>query len=925
MSAKEFLESSYEPAQFEHDLYQFWLKENCFYASDENAPSQESFCIVIPPPNVTGALHMGHALTNTIQDILVRWKRMSGYNTLWLPGTDHAGIATQNQVEKHLAKQGLDRHQLGREAFLKRVWEWKEEHHGRITDQLKKLGSSLDWNRERFTLDEGLSKAVRKVFVQLYEKGLIYRANRLINWCVRCQTALSDLEVVPTERSSKIYKLRYPVVDKLGKQSYVIVATTRPETLLGDAALAVHPEDPRYEVLSSDAHALVPFVHREIPIIKDEYVDQTFGSGVLKITPGHDFNDSEVAVRHQLSAISIFDKAGILTAEAKDYAGLTISQARKKIVADLDALGLIESIEDHKNQVGLCQRCDTVAEPMLSLQWFVNTKPLAERAMQVVRNGEIVFMPSNWEKTYFEWMENIRDWCISRQLWWGHQIPAWTCLKCAHVHVAETAPASCIKCNSSELIQDPDVLDTWFSSGLWPFSTLGWPDDTKALKTFYPTSILETGFDIIFFWVSRMIMLGLECTDQVPFHRVYLHAMVRDEKGEKMSKSKGNVIDPLDVTSKFGADALRFTLATMAGQGRDLKLSIDRVEGYKAFGNKVWNASKYILTNTLAEIESGKLHDPLKLSTFFDQSEDVTIKSKYFPHFWILGRLRIVAKVVDDSLDKFELDKASGELYRFIWNDLCDWFLEVSKVYMKDEASKTATQEVMLYVLDRSLKLLHPFMPFTTEQIWKSLPTSLPQNVAHRAKDGLSEVHSISLSKFPSDDLLLERANSEQPASDMIFLKAIVQGVRNFRGENNISPKIAFKIYVTKISSDSRVFLETHRELLGSLAKVEEFVFGEISSDQNSGPTALIACPEFGLTMAIKLKGLIDFGEERKRLEKELEKVDKDISHFNKKLSSPAFLEKAPVALVKQERDKILIFEQKRAEITEAMKRFATE
>lgn len=928
MNARDFLNSNFEPASFEASIYQRWLDQKCFYASDESAAGQESFCIVIPPPNVTGALHMGHALTNTIQDVLIRWKRMSGYNALWLPGTDHAGIATQNQVEKQIAKEGTDRHKMGREAFVERVWAWKHEHHSKIKNQLSKLGSSLDWERERFTLDDGLSQAVRKVFVSLHKKGLIYRANRLINWCVRCQTALSDLEVVPTERNSRIYKLRYPIRKKGSNDATtsLVVATTRPETILGDMALAVHPEDERYAEFSRDYEAVVPFLNRPIPILNDSYVDQAFGSGVLKITPGHDFNDHEVATRHKLASISCFDPNGILNAETGSYQGLTIAQARKKIVEDLEAIGLLESVEDHKNQVGLCQRCDTVAEPMLSLQWFVDTKPLAQRALEVVRNKQIIFKPEAWEKTYYEWMENIRDWCISRQLWWGHQIPAWTCQHCNHIHVEESAPTACEKCGHKSLVQDPDVLDTWFSSALWPFSTLGWPEKTAALKTFYPTSILETGFDILFFWVARMIMMGLECTGEIPFHRVYLHAMVRDEKGEKMSKSKGNVIDPLEVTGKYGADALRFTLAMMAGQGRDVKLSLDRVEGYKAFGNKLWNASKFILMNAIDDLDSGKLNNPLSLSLYQEVCKDAEKSAKFFPHHWLIDRLFEVASEVNTALDSFELDRASQEIYRFVWNDLCDWFVEISKVYLKsDDTARKATQEVSLYVLDQTLRLVHPFMPFLTEQIWTSLPTAAPQNVKHREKDGMSSVETLMFCAFPNQKKRpFENANMKsKSASDMGLLKKIVESIRNFRGENNLSPKIGFKVTFESEAQNVCTFIERNHELLKALTKVDEF-YGEKLEATPGNPVTKLAMPEHQLSLSIALKGLVNFEEEQKRLQKEIEKVAKDIEHFQKKLSSPAFVEKAPKALVDAEKAKLLTAEQKRDDLIHTLKRFST-
>ncbi|MDK2848602.1 MAG: valyl-tRNA synthetase, partial [Desulfuromonadales bacterium] len=701
------LPKGYEPHEVEAKWYGFWTENGLFHA-DETSP-KEPFSIVIPPPNVTGVLHMGHALNNTLQDILVRWKRMQGREALWQPGTDHAGIATQNVVEKQLSSEGCSRHDLGREEFVERVWQWRTESGGQIINQLKRLGASCDWERERFTMDEGLSRAVREVFVTLYEEGLIYRDNRLINWCPRCHTALSDLEVEHQDQKGSLWHLRYPVV---GSDRYLVVATTRPETMLGDTAVAVHPEDPRYADLIGK-FIMLPLMERQIPIIADEYVDKEFGSGAVKITPGHDFNDFEIGKRHDLEFINIFDESGVVNNNGGRYQGMERFEAREKVLADLDEAGLLERTEEHLNAVGECYRCKTIIEPYMSLQWYVNVKPLAEKAIEAVQTGQTRIIPQQWEKTYFEWMFNIRDWCISRQIWWGHRIPAWFCADCNEVTVSRQDPTTCSHCGGSELRQETDVLDTWFSSALWPFSTMGWPDKTATLEKFYPTSCLITGFDILFFWVARMMMMGIRFMGQVPFKDVYIHALVRDAQGQKMSKSKGNVIDPLTVIDEYGTDAFRFTLAAFAAQGRDVKLSLDRIAGYRNFVNKLWNASRFALMN----LEG---FDPAGIDL---DNSDLALSER-----WILTRLIEVAGEAGQALEEYRFNEAAGVLYAFTWHEFCDWFIELSKddLYGEDETRKATSRAVLYTVLEQLLRLLHPFMPFVTEEIWQALPGRRP-------------------------------------------------------------------------------------------------------------------------------------------------------------------------------------------------------
>ena len=746
---EEIMPKGYEPNDVEKRWYKYWEDNNLFKAEPESA--KRPFCIVIPPPNVTGSLHMGHALNNTLQDILCRYKRMKGYNVLWQPGTDHAGIATQNVVERDLAEKGTDRHQVGREKFIELVWEWRDRYGGMIINQLKRLGSSCDWSRERFTMDEGLSKAVRKVFVQLFKENLIYQGDYIINWCPRCHTALADLEVEHQERDSFLYYIRYPFEKGDG---YLTVATTRPETLLGDTAVAVNPEDERYKNLSG-LYVLLPVLSRSIPVIFDKFVDTKFGTGALKITPAHDPYDFEIGNTHNLERIKVIDDDGKMNEIAGPYQGMDRFECREKILNDLKDKGLLDKIEPYHHAVGHCYRCKTMIEPILSKQWFVSVKPLAEKAIAAVKDGKTRIVPTNWENVYFDWMYNIKDWCISRQIWWGHRIPAWYCQECGEVMVFMEAPKECQSCKSDNLQQETDVLDTWFSSALWPFSTLGWPDQTDELTTFYPTSVLVTGFDILFFWVARMMMMGIHFKEDVPFRDVYIHALVRDAEGKKMSKSFGNVIDPLEVMDEFGTDAFRFTLAALAAQGRDIKLSEERISGYRHFVNKIWNSARLVLMNL---DEDGHI-EPANLIY-------------NLPERWILTRLGQVSDEIAKDLDEYCFNDAASLCYQFVWHEFCDWYLEMAKqgLYGQEEAFRQSTKYTLQEVLKAVLKLLHPFMPFVTEEIWQRLPDTQ---------------ESIMEAKFPESS---DYISDKRTISEMDLVMDVITGIRNIRGEMNIIP-----------------------------------------------------------------------------------------------------------------------------------------
>ncbi|HPG58526.1 MAG TPA: valine--tRNA ligase, partial [Candidatus Wallbacteria bacterium] len=735
------MEKAYNPKNVEEKWYKLWCERNYFRAkTGPEFNNANSFTIVIPPPNVTGILHMGHALNSTVHDIVIRYNKMNGKNVLWLPGTDHAGIATQNVVEKKLAKEKIRRQDLGREKFVEKVWEWKNQTGSTIINQLKKLGASCDWSRERFTMDEGLSEAVKKVFVALYKEGLIYRGDRIINWCPRCTTALSNDEVEFHDLAGKLWHIKYPVVKEAGRNDipdYIIVATTRPETMLGDTGVAVSPKDDRYKHMIG-MKVKLPLVNREIPIVADEYVDMSFGTGAVKVTPAHDPNDFEIGRRHNLENLTIMDIRGVINENAKPYAGMSRFDARKKVIADLEEQGLLVKIDEHPHAVGHCYRCDTIIEPYLSTQWFVKMKPLAEIAIAAVRDGEIEFIPKRWEKTYFHWLENVRDWCISRQLWWGHRIPVWFCEDCGAVNVSETVAVKCEKCSSTNLTQDEDVLDTWFSSSLWPFSTLGWPEKTDDLNTFYPTSVLITGFDIIYLWVARMIMMGKKFMGKIPFSKVYFTMLVRDEKGEKMSKSKGNAIDPLEIIQSYGTDALRFTLAAQSTTTADLNLSISSIEGYRNFANKIWNAARFSLMN-LDGFDSNKISAIKKLSDL-----ELELPDKY-----MLLKLEELIKTVRKNIDEYEFSHAAMAVYEFIWSELCDWYIEIIKprFYSKEEGdrSKIAASAVLNYIFVETMKIAHPFMPFITEEIYSSF-AKLP-----------CEKESLMLSSYPSAESFAAR------------------------------------------------------------------------------------------------------------------------------------------------------------------------
>jgi valyl-tRNA synthetase len=869
------LDKVYNPGEIEQKWYDYWESNSLFWAdADSDKPP---YSIVIPPPNITGSLHMGHALNNTMQDILIRAKRMQGYNALWMPGTDHAGIATQNVVERMLAAEGQDRHSLGRDAFIERVWQWKAESGGRIISQLKRLGCSCDWSRERFTMDAGLTAAVREVFVRLYEDGLIYRGDYIINWCPRCQTALADLEVEHETKDSYLYYIKYVLA---GNGKHLTVATTRPETLLGDTAVAINPNDPRYTNFHG-AHVLLPILGRKIPVITDDYVDMEFGTGALKVTPAHDLNDFNIAARHDLPSVRVIDEKGRMTEAAGKYNGMDRFTCRDKIVKDLKADGLLEKVEKYVHGIGHCYRCRTVVEPMLSKQWFVSVKPLAEAAMAAVTDGRIRIIPTMWEKTFFEWMHNIRDWCISRQIWWGHRIPAWYCRECGEVIVAMETPTSCPNCPGSELIQEEDVLDTWFSSALWPFSTLGWPERTRELELFYPTSVLITAFDILFFWVARMMMMGLYFMQDVPFREVYIHALVRDAEGQKMSKSKGNVVDPLKVMDEYGTDAFRFSLAAFAAMGRDVRLSEDRIAGYRNFVNKIWNASRFTLMNLADFDAAAAAGDILPLSVI---------------ERWLVSRLQQVSRGVAEALDSYNFDQAAHQLYQFAWHEFCDWYLELIKPALydsQDPAVKLHTQKVLQEILSALLRLLHPFMPFVTEEIWHKLPGAQG---------------SIMVAPFPeAKDELLDPAAE----ADMTLLMAVITSVRNLRGEMNIPPGTKVPIQFYSANQPALDGLAHHTKSLEILAKIDGLAFNPDGDRPQAAAKAVVEDVEIYLPLA----GLIDFAEEDRRLTKEMDKISKDLTTAQRKLANEDFMAKAPTEVVAKEKDRVQTLTEKLAKL----------
>ena len=852
--AKE-LDKQYSPQNVEDRTYKFWCDHKYFHA--EVNPEKKPYTIVIPPPNITGQLHMGHALDETLQDILIRWRRMEGYETLWLPGTDHASIATEAKIVEAMRKEGITKEEIGREKFLERAWEWKAQYGGRIVEQLKKLGSSCDWDRERFTLDEGCSKAVREVFCKLYDKGLIYRGERIINWCPHCLTSISDAEVEYEDQAGHFWHLRYPFKDGSG---YLELATTRPETLLGDTAVAVNPNDERYKGMVGKT-LILPIVHREIPVIADDYVDIEFGTGVVKITPAHDPNDFEVGLRHNLEVINVLTPDAKIVDDYPKYAGMDRYEARKAIVEDLEAEGALVEIEDYSHNVGTCYRCGTTVEPRVSKQWFVKMEPLAKPAVEVVRNGEVKFVPERFDKTYFHWMENIKDWCISRQLWWGHRIPAYYCDDCGEVMVSAQEVHTCSKCGSNHVHQDPDTLDTWFSSALWPFSTLGYPDDTKELQYFYPTDTLVTGYDIIFFWVARMIFSGVEHMGQVPFHTVLIHGLVRDAQGRKMSKSLGNGIDPLLVIDQYGADALRFTLATGNAPGNDMRFSDEKVKASRNFANKLWNAARFVLMYLGNDYSYPGL------------PKDLAIEDK-----WILSKVNTLAKEVTDNLERFELGIAVAKLYDFIWDVFCDWYIEIAKIRLQSGEGADTAKAVLVYVLTDILKLLHPFMPFITEEIYQAIP---------------HDTDSIMISKWPEYDPTLSFADEE---AQMEKIMDAIRAIRNRRAEMNIPPSKKSKVYVETAFSD--VFA-VGSEFIKRLAYASDVEIADAFGDL--GNTVTIVTND--AKIYIPLGDLVDFEAEAKRLQKELAAAEEKLTFINKKLDNPGFVNKAPEKVVQQNRD----------------------
>ena len=873
--------STYEPKTVEEKWYKYWEENGYFNAKEDDG--KEPYTIVIPPPNVTGSLHMGHALNNTLQDILIRWQRMKGKSALWMPGMDHAGIATQNVVERLLKEEGKTKDDLGREKFVERVWEWKEHFGGEIKGQLRRLGCSLDWPRERFTLDEGLSNAVRKVFVTLYDEGLIYQGYRIINWCPRCETALSDIETEYQDLEGNLWHIKYPIV---GSDDFIVVATTRPETMLGDTGVAVNPEDERYAHLIGKK-IMLPLMDREIPVIADSFVDKEFGTGLVKVTPAHDPNDFEMGQRHNLEEINIFDKNAIVNEHGGKYNGMSRFDARKAVVKDLEDLGLLDKIEKHDHSVGHCYRCSSIIEPYLSQQWFVKIKPIAEKAIEVVENGKIKFVPKNWEKTYFEWMYNIRDWCISRQLWWGHRIPAFYCEDCGDLIVTMEDPTECGKCGSKNLRQDEDVLDTWFSSGLWPFSTLGWPENTEALEKYYSTSVLVTGFDIIFFWVARMIMMGMKFMDDVPFADVYIHALVRDEKGHKMSKSRGNVIDPLIMMDKYGTDAFRFTLAIFAAQGRDIILSEKRIEGYRAFSNKIWNATRFVGMN---------LGDNFK-------PRDIDVNE--LEHFdrWLLHRLNKTIESISQGLEEYKFNDAAHVIYDFMWHEFCDWYLELTKqrLYSKDkelEKSSDTAKQVLYHVLKKSLQLLHPFMPFITEEIWE--------------KFSIDSGSKIIVSPWPEVNSSFDFADEAHEAQ--VFMD-IIYKIRNIRGEMNIPPDKKAEV-VFKTESDLIVsIIEREDANIKALAKVESITIDKDYKPDKTDASAIMN----DIEIFLPLKGLIDIEKEKSRLQKEITKISGELEKVEKKLTNESFIGKAPDNIVEKEKKKKSEYEEMLSKLEESL------
>ncbi|MCX7747672.1 MAG: valine--tRNA ligase [Clostridia bacterium] len=869
----------YDPKQVEDRLYKEWMDKDYFHAVVDE--SKTPYTIVIPPPNITGQLHMGHALDNTLQDILIRWRRMQGYSTLWLPGTDHASIATEAKIVEAMAKEGISKEDIGREKFLERAWDWKAHYGGRIVEQLKKLGSSCDWKRERFTMDEGLSEAVKEVFIRLFHKGLIYRGERIINWCPKCNTSISDAEVEFEEKEGNFWHIKYPVKDS---NEFIVVATTRPETMLGDTAVAVNPGDERYKHLVGKT-VVLPLMNREIPIIADSYVEMEFGTGVVKITPAHDPNDFEVGLRHQLPQIRVMNDDASMNENARQYQGMDRYEARRQIIEDLRNLDLLIKIEPHKHNVGTCYRCSTVIEPIISKQWFVKMKPLAEPAIEVVKNGTIKFVPDRFSKIYFNWMENIQDWCISRQLWWGHRIPAYYCQECGKMIVEGEMPDKCPDCGSTRIEQDPDTLDTWFSSALWPFSTLGWPENSEDLKYFYPTNVLVTGYDIIFFWVARMIFSGLEQMGKEPFKHVFIHGIVRDAEGKKMSKSLGNGIDPLEIIDQYGTDSLRFALTVGISPGNDLRFSDKKVESSRNFANKIWNASRFVLMNFDEGIDFTKVDE-----------NKFTVADK-----WILSRINSLSKEVTDNMEKFELGIALQKIYEFIWEEFCDWYIELVKprLYDKESESRLEAQYVLNYVLGASMKLLHPYMPFITEEIYMHL------------------VHgdaSIMISKWPEySDHYHFPAEEEK----MQLIMGAIRDIRNIRSEMNVPPSRKAKVIFVASSANESNILNEGKPFFERLASASEVV---VQGDKSGIPSDAVASVIPGAEIFIPLEDLIDIEKEIERLEKEKSSLEKELERVTSKLNNEGFVAKAPQKVIEEEQAKRVKYQDMYDKVLERLK-----
>ena len=872
MKNKRILEKAYDPTPVEEKWYTYWIDEGLFVP--EVPSSKKVFSMVLPPPNVTGSLHMGHALCFTLPDIIVRWRRMQGYNTLWLPGTDHASIAVHNVIEQSLEEKGLTREKVGREEFMKIAWDWKNKYGGVIINQLKKLGTSLDWTRERFTLDKGFSAAVRRVFVDLYNEGLIYRDYYLVNRCPHCGTVLSDIEIEHKEKQAKLYTIKYPL---LNSKESITVATTRPETMLGDTAVAVHPDDERFKQFQGKT-VLLPLVNREIPVITDERVEMEFGTGAVKVTPAHDPVDFELGKQHNLEQVIVIDGSGKMTAEAgEEFKGLDRFECREKVLSKLEEMDFLEKTEDYQHSVGHCYRCKTVIEPYLSWQWFVRVEPLAKEAIRVVEEGEIEFIPPNWAKTYFEWMYNIHDWCISRQLWWGHRIPAWTCKECDHIMVAMEAPRKCEKCQGSTLVQEEDVLDTWFSSALWPFVTMGWPEETEDLKTFYPTSLMSTGFDIIFFWVARMIMMGLKFAKDIPFRHVYINGLVRDFKRRKMSKSEGNIIDPLEMIEKYGTDALRFTMAALAIPGADISLSEERMAGYRAFANKIWNASRFVLMS-------------LESEEFQAKEKELTLADK-----WIRSRLADITDELNYALEQYKFYEAADKIYHFIWHEFCDWYIELVKPDLK--AGNKTSEAVLAETLDHILRLLHPFMPYITEEIWQNLPSS---------------GKSLVTASFPQEDKNLKDKKAEK---EMNSLQEAIIGVRTIRAENRIPPKQKIELWIkVKKEEDKRIISEnqTYIQTLANIRKIEML-------DRFPAEKKLLKGVAGTWEIAIPIEeGVFNLEQEKQRLDKELVKITQDIERIEKRLQNKDFLKRAPKDVIQETKGRLQELQAKKVKLEES-------